>query len=342
MPGEMRAPDSQTADGEQAAAGLWGGICKAWRRVRPDCVEPQNIEVLQSIPKNAIYRLTGVLTNDHAVIGKRCHRTIAVAERLIYDTLRRFSLPALTCHGLVPEPGGEFCWLFLEDAAGHPYAVTRADHRTVAGRWLAAVHGLCRRCDLEAELPDRGPGHYLTLVRDVRTTMLARVPNRVLSSEERRLLRTVAADCDVIESRWDELERFCDGMPRTLVHGDFAPRNIRVQTGADGPLLQVFDWDMAGWGFPASDLAQVDLSARPDLDTYHAVVEQAFPGLDVHDVRQLTAYGDMLRVIDTIYWETLAMTTDAYQVLYQRLLTIEQYEPQLAAALRAIGWSSPR
>ena len=220
---QMRATVSNAGGEEHPADAVWGGVCRAWRRIKPDCVEPQNIEVLQLTKKNAIYRLTSVRSNGPAVIAKRCRPTIASVERLIYETLQQASLPALNCYGLVPEPGGEFCWLFMEDAGGHQYSVNREDHLTLAGRWLGVVHGACGWCDLEAQLPDRGPGHYLNLVRSIRTGVLARVDESRPVGREQRLLRTMAAHCELIEARWDELERFCAGVPRTLVHEDFAP-----------------------------------------------------------------------------------------------------------------------
>ena len=94
-----------------------------------------------------LYRLTGTGPKGPAVIAKRCHPTIASAEWHIYETLLpRSSLPALSYYGLVPEPGDEFCWLFLEDAGGQQYSVNREDHRTLAGRWLGVLmaHPLMR------------------------------------------------------------------------------------------------------------------------------------------------------------------------------------------------------
>ena len=43
---------------------------------------------------------------------------------------------------------------------------------------------------------------------------------------------------------WRELEQ----MPRTLVHGDFNPRNLALRQEAGGPRLCAYDWELAAWG----------------------------------------------------------------------------------------------
>src|SRR5213592_385551 len=119
---------------------------KAWRRIRPDCGEPQKIEILKlKRKKSAVYRLAGVGFNGSAVIAKRCTAATAAVERLIYETmLPRLPFPSLTCYGFVPEPEGDFCWLFLEDAGPYGYVQDSAEHRALAGRWLANLHCVAR------------------------------------------------------------------------------------------------------------------------------------------------------------------------------------------------------
>ena len=102
----------------------------------------------------------------------------------------------------------------------------------------------------------------------------------------------------------------------------------------------MYDWEMAGWGFPATDLAQVDRCARADLDAYYLVARQDFPQLDVRDIQRLANYGNLLRVVDAIYWATLLMVRDAYRSLLKPLQMIAKYETQLAASLRAVNWSA--
>src|SRR5438093_4551370 len=218
---------------------------KAWSQLEPERIEPETIEVLRlTRKKSAVYRMTGVAPNGAAVVAKRCRSTTASVERLIYEqVLSRMSLRALGCYGFVPEPGGEFCWLFLEDAGTHEYSPDNAEHRALAGRWLGAVHHVARLAGLQAQLPDRGLSHYLQRLRSSRATLLERGGNPVLSAADATLLQTVAAQFDLIEAHWAEMEIFSDGVPPTLVHGDFVIRNLRIRPGTNGPALLVYDWE---------------------------------------------------------------------------------------------------
>ncbi len=311
---------------------------KAWRQIQQDRFEPKNIQILKLKRKSSVYRLTGDGVHGSAVIAKRCCATTADIERLVYEQLARLQVPALRCYGLVPEPEGEFAWLFLDDAGGHAYSPDSEEHRALAGRWLGEVHRTPVPGDLQALLPDRGPDHYGQRLRSTRTALLERVGNRALSADETALLRAVAAQCDVIEAHWDELETFCERWPRALVHGDFVIKNLRIQP-TSAPALLVFDWEMAGWGLPASDLAQfVGNTVTPDLEVYYSVLRQDFPRLDVHETQRLANYGTVLRMVDKIFWETLTMVGDSYEFLVNPLLSVKKYEPQLEAGLRALDW----
>src|SRR4030095_8907099 len=141
--------------------------------------------------KSAVYRLSGVGPDRSAIIAKRCPAATATVERAIYDEfLANLPLPALRCYGLGAEPTGDFGWLFLEDAGKHAYSPDNGEHRTLAGRWLGTVHRARLSAELRARLPDRGPGHYLQLLRSARAAVLEHVDNPVLSADERALLRT--------------------------------------------------------------------------------------------------------------------------------------------------------
>src|SRR6266705_1334523 len=314
---------------------------KAWSQLEPERTEPEAIAVLRlTRKKSAVYRMAGVGPTGAAVVAKRCRTTTAIVERLIYEeVLSSLSLPALGCYGFVPEPGGEFCWLFLEDAGTHEYSPDNAEHRALAGRWLGAVHRVARVAGLQAQLPDRGLSHYLQRLRTSRAELLQRVGNPVLSAADVAVLQTVVAQFDMIEAHWAEVERFSDSLPPTLVHGDFVIRNLRVRPGANGLALLVYDWEMAGWGFPATDLAQVQSCARADLDAYYPELRQDFPQLDVRDIQRMRDYGNLLRVLDGMFWATIIMTGDDCKYLHKPLRTIRVYEPQMAAALRALDWS---
>src|SRR5439155_6582038 len=130
------------------------------------------------------------------------------------------------------------------------------EHRALAGRWLAAVHRAPGSADLRSVLPDRGPDYYLQLLHSTQAGLLKRVNNPTLYADDVALLRRLVAQCDVIQAHWEELAQCFEGCPHGLVHGDFVIKNLRIRNGAGRPALLVFDWEMAGWGVPATDLAQ--------------------------------------------------------------------------------------
>jgi len=308
----------------------------AWRRIKPDSFQPQNIEVLRNRRKSAVYRLSGVGSDGSAVIAKRCPANVASIERILYETvLPRLPLPVLEYYGFVCEPEGEFAWVFMADAGPHKYSLESAEHRALAGQWLATVHGTVA-AELEGKLPERGPDQYLQLLRSARAGLLQHADDPGRSADEAALLRKFATYADFIEAHWDDVENCCAKVPRTLVHGDFVIKNLRIQTCRPGPALLVFDWEMAGWGAPATDLAQfVGRCASPDMNAYCATVRPYFPALEPHDVQRLADCGNLLRGIDKIFWISLSMTDP---LLQRALPTLGMYEPQLATALAALNW----
>ena len=313
---------------------------KAWRKLQTEWFETDQIEILKLKTKSAVYRLNGVGPDGSAVIAKRCQTATALVEQAIYDRLlTRLPLSVLRCHGLVMEPEGESCWLFVEDAGRHAYSPALEAHRALAGRWLGTVHRVEVSTELQALLPDRGPAHYLRLLRSARAVMVNLVENPVLTADEVALLRTVIVQYDVIQKRWEELEKFCRSCPRKLVHGDFAIKNLRLQNGASAPALLAYDWEMAGWGVPATDLAQsLGACASPDLEAYCSTRGQngAQPGID--QLRRLANYGNLLRLIDKIFWDTFGIGGETRDFLLRPILALKDYEPQLAAALRLLDW----
>jgi hypothetical protein len=346
---------------------------KAWRQLQPACPAPQQIEILKLKTKSAVYRLAGVGPGGSAVVAKRCRGPTAAVERSIYDEfLAGLPLPVLCCYGFVPEPASDFGWLFVQDAGRHAYSPASGEHRALAGRWLATIHRAQVSPDFQARLPDRSPAHYLQSLRSARTAVLEHVDNPVLFADEAALLRRAVAQCDLIEAHWEELENFFEGCPRTLVHGDFVIKNLRLRNGAADPALLVYDWEMAGWGVPATDLAQsLGRCASPDLETYCSGLNQETsmkskarnpksspsdvgrPASDfrvqasnfglatVRDLRRLADYGNLLRLVDKIFWDTVGIGGNAREFLLRPVLALNNYEPQLDAALRVLDWKSP-
>jgi len=312
---------------------------RAWCEFQRAWIEPGRIEALKVEQKAATYRLNGVGPSGASVIAKRCRTPTARVERMIYTQfLPRVPVPRLACYGFLEEPGGEFCWLFLEEASGEMYSPQCAEHRALAGRWLGTLDLTPLAAELQAQLPDRRPDYYLQRLRTVRAKLGEHLDSRALGADELQVLRTVSAHCDALESRWDEVKDCCAAMPSTLVHCDFVVKNLRVRDGATGPELLVFDWELAGWGVPATDLAQfVGHTVSPDLSVYASVMQRDFGDLDARIIQRVADCGRLLRLVDELYWASALMTRDTYEFLKRPVVHFRMYEPQLAAALAEGG-----
>ena len=313
---------------------------KAWSKLEPERVEPEGIEILKLKRKSAVYRLSGVAPDGSAVIAKRCVAETARIERTIHeDFLAHLPVPALMCYGFVEEPNEEFCWLFLEEAIGRGYSPHCAEHRALAGRWLGTMHQATVNSGLESRLPGREPGHYHKLLRTSRDTVRQHLANPALRSSDLKILEAIASHCDVLESHWSELEQMCEGLPRTLVHGDFVSKNVRIRPTLEGPALVTFDWEVASWGLPAADLCQFTGGAvSPDLAAYCAALNGAFGRLDLPSAERLSECGKFFRLLDDISWATLWLVFDSYLFLEKPMSYLKSYESRLAEALRLAPW----
>ena len=318
---------------------------KAWRELRPEPVQPDEIEILKGRKETAMkraYRLAGVGPEGSAVIAKWCRRAKALIEHTIYEeVLRHLPIPTLRCYGLVEERDGEFCWLFLEDAGEERYSAFTEEHRRLAARWLGLLHTSAARVGLAARLPDLGQDHYLWRLRSARDRILGNLANPALNADDHAVLEAILSQCAILESRWDRVDRLCKGMPRAVVHGDFAEKNIRIRTNGAGITILPFDWGNAGWGVPAIDLAQSPLPAKgftgnPDIAAYWEVVRDHWPSFDLQTIQQWANLATMLRTIVAINWDALSL---AYQWVETPMIWMRHYLETMAYAMQvADGW----
>jgi Phosphotransferase enzyme family len=318
---------------------------KAWRELRPELVQPDKIEILKGhkvTARRSAYRLVGVGPEGSAVIAKRCRRAKALIEHTVYEeVLQYLPIPTLRCYGLVEEKDGEFCWLFLEDAGEEQYSAFTDEHRRLAARWLGLLHTSAARVALAARLPDRGPRHYLERLRSARDRILGNLANPALNADDYAVLDAILSQCAILESRWNQVERLCEGMPCALVHGDFAEKNIRIRTNGAGITILPFDWGNAGWGFPAIDLAQsplpsIGFTGNPDIAAYWEVARDHWPSFDLQTIQQWATLATMLRTLVAINWDALSL---AYEWVEKPMIWMRLYMETMACAMRPAGWT---
>ncbi|WP_350306730.1 phosphotransferase [Photorhabdus viridis] len=71
---------------------------------------------------------------------------------------------------------------------------------------------------------------------------------------------------------WQEIEQ----MPRTLIHGDFNPRNIAFRQQEEGLRLCAWDWELSTLHLPQRDLAELlafSLDQHSDVDSVASYIE---------------------------------------------------------------------
>src|SRR5262245_34022806 len=317
---------------------------KAWRELRPALVQPDMIEILKGrkeMARRRAYRLAGVGSDGSAVIAKWCRRAKALIEHTIYEEILRYlPVPTLRGYGLVEEKDGEFCWLFLEDAGEERYSPFIEEHRRLAARWLGLLHTSAARVALGTRLPDRGQGHYLWRLRSARDRILGTLANPALNADNHAVLEAILSQCAILESRWNQVERLCEGMPCTVVHGDFTEKNIRVRTTGTEIAILPFDWGNAGWGVPAIDLAQsplpfIGFTGNPDIAAYWEVVRDHWPSFDLQTIQQWANLATIFRALTAINWNALSL---AYEWVESPMVWMRLYREAMAYAMQVAGW----
>ena len=319
---------------------------EAWKELRPGPGVPARIDILKapSEPgRRGACRLAGAGPEGAPVIAKCCRPAKARVEHTIYvEVFPHLPCPTPRYYGLVEAKDGTSCWLFLEDVGAERYSTADAEHRRLAGRWLAALHTEAARLALADRLPDRGPGHYLGRLRSARGRILDNLANPALTAADLAVLRAIVAQCAALEARWHEVERFCAGLPRTVVHGDFVAKNVRVRTRPSGTALLPFDWSNAGWGVAAIDLAQSPLrpsrfAGDPDLTAYGAVVREHWPGFDLGAIRRWGQLATLFRLLAALAWSAFGLGQEWVE---RTMGALGFYQTALDRELQAAGWLS--
>ena len=315
----------------------------AWGRLRgTDAGRPAPVQRLQKKRKGVVYRLVGVGADGADVVAKWSTHERIEREALVYErVLPGLPVSGVAYHGTLADPDAGGSWLFIGHAGGEDYGHDRAEHRALAARWLAALHTLAGRTAPVAGLADRGPSYYLGELCAARDEILRNLGNPALTADDVTVLRAIVRMSEAVASRWDAVESVCALTPPTVVHADFAPKNIRVDGSGTGLTLLPFDWGSAGWGPPAGDLAQVDLApstcwAGPELPVYLAAVASAWPGLSLDDLRGLAVAGKVFRTMTCVNLDAPGLGSDWPE---GSMRDMRYYAADLEDAVRAAGWA---
>jgi len=313
----------------------------AWLQLHPHAEPLRIIPLKVRKRKNMVYRIDLAGQNGAAVIAKRCGKATALVERAVYEEiLPRVAVPSLGYHGSLEEPDGEYCWLFVEEATGADYSNLVAEHRAQAARWLGLLHTSAADAAVKGRLPDAGPGRYLDILRAACESMQQHVDNPVLTPDDVSFIERILARLQDLAAHWDRIVAACDGVPQTLVHGDFNGQNLRLRSANGKSTILAFDWEDAGWGVPAVDLAQLavpsgKLSANPDVPTYWSTVRERWPNASAETLRRLACCGTVFRALAALDWDAKSL---AYDWAHAYAGGMHVYAAELEGALERLGW----
>src|SRR5262245_11842938 len=168
--------------------------------------------------------------------------------------------------------------------------------------------------------------------------MLLNFANPSFSESDRDVLRRVLALQDVVEARWESIERAFDGPPLTVVHGDFQPKNVRIRPTESGAEVCVIDWEMAGWGNPGIDLAPsngFDLATQVDLEAYAGEVCGEWPGVDHAAIHRLTVLGMVMRRLAGMDWASESLHFREVRSFSGPMATLASLQHSTSVALEA-------
>lgn len=277
-------------------------VANAWRSLASG-IQLDRVDLLRQKNKTQVYRL-GLRNGGTSVVAKRGRTERLLVERAIYESvLPRLDLPALRYYGFVGDEDEEFAWLFIEDAGDARYSHSLREHETLTGRWLGALHGRAAGLDLASSLPDRGPAHYLGHLRSACATILDNLDHPALRADDKGMLSRLVAICELMESGWGGVEAICDGLPRTLVHGDLNPKNLRLKSDGAGTTIAAFDWEWSGWAVPAIDIYLLtERTTRRALLSYESAMSEYADALDGDQIRSLSLVGKGFRLLASADW----------------------------------------
>ena len=242
-PAVAKVPAAQASIADRRSSLTCHPAVQAWCLLHPES-QPLRITPLKvRRKKNKVYRLEGAGRAGGAVVAKRCGKETGLVERTVYEEiLPRLTVPSLRHYGSLDEPDGEHCWLFMEEATGVDYSNLLAQHRVQAARWLGLLHTGAADAATRGRLPDTGPGRYREFLRSAREEIQKHLGNPVLNPDDVAVLEEVLARLPALDAHWNRMEELCDGVPQTLVHGDFNGKNIRLRSGNGDTTILVFDW----------------------------------------------------------------------------------------------------
>ncbi len=323
-----RARLSKQASSEQIVEKARPAV-QAWLRLRPGSSEPGGVTLLKNTSRSIVCRIEGMGPGGSGVVAKRCPRTDGELEAFIYsEVLDRLSMESVRCYGFINEDGGDHGWLFLEDCGITKVTEKGGSFPTAFAHWLALLHGSASNLPIRGRLPDRGPAWYLEILRAARLGLCQSLAERNLTELDRSAFETMLVCFEVLERNWHILEERCEGLPWTLVHCDLQPKNILTRQTPSGVAFLPLDWEDAGWGSPATDLAEIDATS------YWSTAIRTWAGIELRQVEEQARCGAVFQILAAVGWEIVRLAAGSEEKAMRRLRI---YALRLTASTQALG-----
>jgi aminoglycoside phosphotransferase (APT) family kinase protein len=193
------------------------------------------------------------------------------------------------------------------------------------------MHSAASRVAAARSLPVAGLQRALNDRQAISATIKDNLANPALGEGDVDLLRRIIANLDALEADWPRLERACAGVPVTLVHSDFRPKNAHVRSGWDGLRIFPIDWETAGWGVPAADLTRIDLTA------YASVIDPDWwPRITFEDVERLANVGAVFQHLSGMFWTVPQLAYRAPRYLMKPVSVLRVEHEKLTAAMQKL------
>jgi hypothetical protein len=312
---------------------------QAWYQLFPNAAKLNSVEPLQERGKSGYYVYRLHCRELNTAIAKRCETHRANLEQDIYqNVLPHVPISSLRFYGRIDEPTTQCSWIFLEDAGDQAFTYSDGKHRILATRWLGRMHISGAGLSAVSRLRERGPGFYLQHLQRTRALIQNILVRPSAERYDLETLESILLRGLFLESRWDRVEELCHRFPRTLVHGDFAKRNVRLRAHGSEIDFVGFDWGKAGYGIPAVDIKAASgdgmrsTSIETDLADYWSVVGQSWPALDFVAIKQLADLGGLFRCLHAISWTIENIGRANWEMKY-----LPGYDTNLSTAIECLG-----
>jgi hypothetical protein len=322
--------DGLDSTGATRAAGpVWPHpAIAAWHRLNSELgrfgLQVALVEAIKGEPRASIYRLR--FEGRPPIIAKRAATAAAAPERTVYEELLP-QLPVTRPAYLGSVEMAESTWLFLDDVGDVRFSPGDEEHVKAVSRWLGTMHGSSIPRVTAVSLPPRTASGYLRHLENARSSIVCALGDSRRNAANRKALVATLGQLETLLPIWPALDAASARMPASLLHGDYRPKNVRLKKTRAGLEVYPIDWETAGVGPAAVDLARVS------IEPYMEAIRPYCPGLGLNELRDAQSAGQVIRWLAAIDWVSARLAEGWPEKV---LAGVEVCAGELSAAARVL------